>query len=210
MDKKEKAIIELEKYYFKVKIEPRIAAPDMADMIGVLIGLKPAMMGDFVEKEYEKLKISDFDRLLRNLGLKAVYFRHSFNYGDEMVSYEYFCISKKRRLAKRTKKAFEKLWSLLDENGETSYRKKWMKITKKIGKLLGYPKTAVLDFVRDTDVENEERRARMERNRYYAHSAEHEEEEFKAYDLVLNKAISLYAPKTAEVLTKNPKKRWLD
>ncbi len=52
MGEKEKAIIELEDYYFKVKIESYIAASDMADIIGVLIGLKPVMMGDFAEKEY--------------------------------------------------------------------------------------------------------------------------------------------------------------
>ena len=208
MDKK--AIIELENYYFKVKIEPVIAASDMADMIGVLIGLKPAMMGSFVLKEYEKLKISEFDELLNKLGLRRVYFRHSFNYGNEMLTYEYYCISKKLKIAKQTKEAFEKLWSLLDENGETTNERSWARTTKKIGKLLGYPKTAVLDFAKDHDIENKERIARMERNRYYAHSAKYEEEEYRAYDQVLNKAISRYAPKTAEVLTKKTKKRWLD
>ena len=49
MDKNK--IIELEDFIFKVKEKPGVAAGMMADIIGVLIDLKPAMIGDFSKNE---------------------------------------------------------------------------------------------------------------------------------------------------------------
>ena len=51
------------------------------------------------------------------------------------------------------------------------------KNTREIGKLLGYPKTAIDDFVKNDDYDDEERTKRMKRNHYYTHSAKYEERE---------------------------------
>lgn len=72
-----------------------------------------------------------------------------------------------------------------------------------------YPKTATNDFAKDDDVNDSGRIERMKRNRYYAHSAKYEEEEFRLYEQKLNRAISKLAPKTTENLTENKEKRWL-
>ena len=71
------------------------------------------------------------------------------------------------------------------------------------------PKTAIIDFIKDDDIENKDRARRMERNRYYAHSAKYEDREFRLYDQKLNMAISNFAPKTAKLFTENKEKRWL-
>ncbi|MBR5647644.1 hypothetical protein IKW73_01745 [Candidatus Saccharibacteria bacterium] len=188
-------IIELEKYIFGVVEKPGVAAGMVADIVGVLIDLKPAMIGSLSEDKR-------FEEMMDKLNLERVYFEHD--------SMKCFCASKKIKIAEKTRMAFAKLWSTMNDEGEILDRKKWVKATKRIGKLLGYPKTAVNEYVNETDLESEERMKRMERNRYYAHSAKFEEGEFNSYDRKLNKAISELAPKTAEFLSSNKEKRWLE
>lgn len=207
MDKNK--IIELENFIFRAQKEPVIAAGTMADIIGVLIDLKPAMIGDFSESEFKNIKIEEFEKLLDELGLERLFFeRHCCFDGKEIIT-EDFYISKKIKLAEQTHAAFAELWVMIDDDGEKFDRRKWAKVTKKIGKLLGYPKTAVNEFIKEDDLKNKDRIERMKRNRYYAHSAKYEDREFKMYDQKLNKAISEFAPKTTSVLTGNKEKRWL-
>ncbi len=207
MDKNK--IIELENFIFKVKEKPNVAAGTMADIIGVLIGLKPAMIGDFSKKELKNMKVEEFEKLLGELGLERIFFENCYCFNGKKVTIKDFCISKKVKLAKQTRAAFIKLWSTMDDNGEILDQRNWVKTTKKIGKLLGYPKTAIINFIKDDDLEDKDRIERMDRNRYYAHSARYEDREFKMYDQKLNKAISNFAPKTTDLLTKDEKKRWL-
>ena len=91
--------------------------------------------------------------------------------------------------------------------------KEWTKLTLKIGELLGYPKTAVLEFVSKNGdeeyVEDANRMGRIERNRYYIHSKTFEDEEFEEYDLPLISAIKQYLPRTAAIMQTDLKKRWL-
>lgn len=204
------AIIELEDLIFKVKESPRTAAEITVDIIGVLIDLKSAMMGDFGKKEFANLGLDKLKAQLGRLGLEIVFFDNSFMYGNEMVEIKSFCISKDLEVARKTRDAFVELWQTMDDDGVMLDRAGWRDATKRIGGLLGYPKTAIDSFIEEDDVHDEERMKRMERNRYYAHSAEHEEEEFRAYDQKLNRAVSDLAPKTAKVLTRNKKKRWLE
>ena len=208
MDKNK--IIELENLIYKVQEKAPVAASTMANILGVLVDLKPAMLGDFSEDELKRFKIEEFKKLLDELGLESVFFEHRYLQNGEEITLEDFCISKKKKLAERTRQAFNVLWSTIDDNGEVINQRKWVKISKKIGKLLGYPKTAIDDFAKTADADDEDRVKRMNRYRYYAHSAEHEESEFRSYDLKLNKAISEFAPKTADLFSSNKEKRWLD
>ena len=202
-------IIKIEDFIFQIKKKPLAAAGVMADIVGVLIDLKPAMIGGFEEDELKNFRFEDFDKLLDDLGLKKVYFENHYYVNGKKLTDRDFCISKKIRLAKQTHKAFVKLWSTMDNAGEILNHKKWVKTTRKIGKLLGYPKTAIKDFVKETDIDNDDRIERMKRNRYYAHSAKYENDEFRSYDQILNRALADFAPKTTALLSKNTEKRWL-
>ena len=203
------AIAELEDTLFEIKKKPETAAQTVGDIIGVLIGLKPAMIGGFEEYELDNSKIKEFDETLNELGLEKVYFENSYLLGDKKMTVKSFCISKKMSLAEQTQKAFTTLWATMDEKGTILDREKWVEATREIGELLGYPKTATEEFIKEDDLDNKDRVERMKRNRYYIHSAKHEDEEFAAYDQKLNKAISELAPKTTNVLTSKKEKRWL-
>ena len=81
-------------------------------------------------------------------------------------------------------------------------------------KLLGYPETAVLEYIKTSGdasyMKSEKRRKRMARNRYYAHSEKFENDEFRKYDLPLNQTILKYLPRIAKSMQADLKKRWLD
>ena len=133
---------------------------------------------------------------------------------DGLKWHENVFVSKNLEIAGQTHELFEQLWQTMDDFGQVFAWDEWKDVTRKIGTILGYPKTAVDDFVnlknnRDA-ISYESRLKRMERNRYYAHSAEYEEQEYREYDYKLNKAISELAPKTTDILANNQAKRWLE
>jgi hypothetical protein len=205
MDKEK--ILRLEEFAFSNVNKKDIAAHLVADVIGVLVDLKPVMMTGFAGGEIEhpaKLVV-----LLEELGLKVVIFYRKIKIEKSKVMVLYFFVSKKKSLAQKTLTEFFDLWKNMGKDDKPKSQKKWKKQTKKIGELLGYPKTAVEEFIMDIDVEDEERQKRMKRNRYYAHSKEHEDEEYEAYDKKLNEAVQEYAPKTTAQFMKNKAKKWL-
>lgn len=204
--------LELEKTFFKTLKREDIAADNVADILGVLIDLKPAMAADFGEDDFKNLDFEHFKKLIADLGLKIVFLKRPYKsaFKEEMLCY-YF-ISKDETKASSLCEQFVFLWESIDEKGNIKDKGAWVDITLKIGRLLGYPETATEEFVRlsDEDIMSETRRARMGRNRYYSHSAEYENEEFESYDKKLNQAIENYAPMTAKVLKAKTDKRWLD
>lgn len=202
-------ILELEKVIFGVLREGR-AASFMADLVGVLIGVKPTMSEFFSEKEFAKLDPQDFLELMKKLGLKCIVSYHfSYSCGRFEPSIN-FSIAKDYKKATQIKEAFELLWDSMDEFGQVINKRQWKNATKKIGKSLGYPATAVKDFLNDEDVDNPDRQARMARNRYYAHSAKHEREEFLSYDRPINLAVEKYAKRSAEILRADGGERWTE
>lgn len=62
-------------------------------------------------------------------------------------------------------------------------RNKWNEANLHVGKLLGYPETAVLEYIKTSGdasyMKSEKRRKRMARNRYYVHSGKFEDDEFR-------------------------------
>ncbi len=100
----------------------------------------------------------------------------------------------------------------MDDYGQIYAPEEWQNATIKLGKLVGYPDTAVMAFAdsaSERDINSRERAERMRRNRYYAHSAEYEEQKYETYDLKLNQAIAELAPKTAEIYANDKTKKWL-
>lgn len=206
------AIIELEKLIYQIKKRPAQAASTMSDILGVIIGLKPAAIATFYLSEMSNSSSILLAELLKRLGLEALFFKQSLIEYNKVKWVEYVFISFDQNLAIKAHNAFDELWNTMDDYGQIYAPEKWRDVTIKLGKLVGYPNTAVMAFANSAnnhDVDSKERIERMKRNRYYAHSAEHEEREYKNYDLKLNQAIAELTPKTAKLYAKDKSKRWL-
>lgn len=128
---------------------------------------------------------------------------------------EFLYISFQKRICRELKSAYELMMDSM-RNGFVVDGKEdeWTVATFKIGDLLGYPETAIIEYVsknkNELYINSEEHLARIRRNRYYAHSEVFEEAEFKEYDLPMNLAIKKYLPRTATIMAADSTKRWLD
>lgn len=195
----------------------------IACILGVLIGLKPAalLINDVLSDGRMLLDNGEFEVLLSQLNLKMVVGSVS-RFTEKIMTrktgkyqgHEFLYISLKGELCLELKRYYEEMVNLscngFAMKGE---EKEWTELTSKIGKLLGYPKTAILEFVSKNGdeeyVKDVNRMERIKRNRYYAHSEVFEDEEFEEYDLLLNLAIKQYLPHTAAIMQADSKKRWL-
>ena len=63
-------ITKLEDYIFKYKIKPSTAASMMADLIGVMIGIKPSAIGHFEAEEFSNIDPDEIFELLNQAGLR--------------------------------------------------------------------------------------------------------------------------------------------
>lgn len=183
----------------------------LAGILGVLINPKPAAL--LMNDRLDDFKLLDNQRILEILNkLGLVLIREKLHkFSDEEIEYLY--LAKTMDMCKELQKWHRKFFESVSETGEILDKKEWIEANSQIGKILGYPETATLEYIR-MQIEGIEKdnnyRSRMERNYYYMHSARYENEEFEAYDLRLNLAVNEYLPVTAEIMQANTKKRWLD
>ena len=183
----------------------------LTGVLGVLIDLKPAAL--LINDKLNDSKLLDNKRILEilnKLGVDLV--REKLNkFSNEEIEYLY--LAKTARASLELQKWHRRFFESVSEMGEILDKKEWLEANYQIGKILGYPETATLEYIR-MQIEGIEKdnnyRSRMERNYYYMHSARYENEEFEAYDLRLNLAVNEYLPVTAEIMQANIKKRWLD
>lgn len=183
----------------------------LTGVLGVLIDLKPAAL--LINDKLNESKLLDNKRILEilnKLGVDLV--REKLNkFSNEEIEYLY--LAKTARECLELQKWHREFFNSVSESGEVLDKKVWAEANYQIGKILGYPETATLEYIR-MQIEGIEKdnnyRSRMERNYYYMHSARYENEEFEAYDLRLNLAVNEYLPVTAEIMQANTKKRWLD
>ena len=183
----------------------------LTGVLGVLIDLKPAAL--LINDKLNDSKLLDNKRILEilnKLGVDLV--REKLNkFSNEEIEYLY--LAKTARECLELQKWHREFFNSVSESGEVLDKKVWAEANYQIGKILGYPETATLEYIR-MQIEGIEKdnnyRSRMERNYYYMHSARYENEEFEAYDLRLNLAVNEYLPVTAEIMQANIKKRWLD
>ena len=183
----------------------------LTGVLGVLIDLKPAAL--LINDKLNDSKLLDNKRImeiLNKLGVDLV--RERLNkFSNEEIEYLY--LAKTARVCLELQKWHREFFNSMSETGEILDKKVWTEANYQIGKILGYPETATLEYIRMQieDIEKDENyRSRMERNYYYMHSARYENEEFEAYDLKLNLAVNEYLPVTAEIMQANTKKRWLE
>ena len=183
----------------------------LTGVLGVLIDLKPAAL--LINDKLNDSKLLDNKRImeiLNKLGVDLV--RERLNkFSNEEIEYLY--LAKTARMSLELQKWHREFFNSVSESGEVLDKKVWAEANYQIGKILGYPETATLEYIR-MQIEGIEKdnnyRSRMERNYYYMHSARYENEEFEAYDLRLNLAVNKYLPVIAEIMQANIKKRWLD
>ena len=183
----------------------------LTGILGVLIVLKPAAL--LINDKNNESKLLDNKRILEilnKLGVDLV--REKLNkFSNEGIEYLY--LSKTTRVCLELQKWHREFFNCVSESGEILDKKEWIEANYQIGKILGYPETATMEYIR-MQIEGIEKddnyQSRMERNYYYMHSAKFENEEFEAYDLRLNLAVSEYLPITAEIMRANTKKRWLE
>lgn len=183
----------------------------LTGVLGILIDLKSAAL--LINDRFNNSKLLDNKRILEILSkLGVVLVRERLNkFSNEEIEYLY--LAKTARECLELQKWHREFFNSVSETGEILDKKEWIEANYQIGKILGYPETATLEYIR-MQIEGIEKdnnyRSRMERNYYYMHSARYENEEFEAYDLRLNLAVNEYLPVTAEIMQANTKKRWLD
>ena len=188
-----------------------MGASFLTGVLGVLIDLKPAAL--LINDKLNESKLLDNKRILgilNKLGVDLV--REKLNkFSNEEVEYLY--LAKTARVCLELQKWHREFFNSVSETGEILDKKMWIEANYQIGKILGYPETATLEYIK-MQIEGIEKddnyQSRMARNYYYMHSARCENEEFEAYDLRLNLAVNEYLPVTAEIMQANLKKRWLD
>jgi len=187
----------LERFLFRYSDNPNAAAETVAQIIGAFIGVKTAMEGDFSPAYSNAKTLWRFTRILSELKLEVI-----FESAQNSAGGKVFYIAKSHKKCAELQAAFRELWC----KGPSA------EVHARIGELLGYPDSAVQYFIR-AHTENgisDNHMERGSRNRFYAHSAAHEDEEFEAYEAPIYRQLTRHCPKTAKTLRSNIEKRWLD
>ena len=181
---------------YKYSARPLTAACDIADIVGVIIDIKPSSMNNLQADLVGENELWRFTKILEKLGLCVIFERRSFGGALDV----FYFVAKSHKRAANLQEAFHELWN----------KGKSKEIDTEVGTLLGYPETAVHYYSLHTDTLSEAHAERASRNRFYAHSSSHEDEEFAQYEVPIYKQIVKYCPKTAKILRSQPGKRWLD
>lgn len=224
----EKKLLELEDFLLEFYGEENIelVISEAASILGVMIGIKPAalLVNDVMEDGRMLLDGDILKNILEELGIKitigdvskfAVHKNIKRTVDSLYEGDEFIYISIDDSLCDELKKDYSVVTDLTEDGVVAEKdRNKWNEANLRVSKLLGYPETAVLEYIKtsgDTSyMKSEKRRKRMARNRYYVHSEKFEDDEFRKYDLPLNQAILKYLPRIAKIMQADLKKRWLD
>ena len=177
----------------------------MADIIGVLVDLKPAATIVFSEDELSHINIIRFFDYLKKHGLcyleyishdlRARWRRDNDYFESGITHYYHLFIAKDKETVRKAYSASKKL----DRMGELLSDEEYDKVIRDFGKILGYPETAIDCYVSFKKGELEGEELCWE---YYLHNPKHLDAEKEMYDSKLNKAILEFAPRTAKVLEK--------
>ncbi len=224
----EKKLLELEGFLLEFYGEENIGLviSVVSSILGVLIGIKPAalLVNDLMEDGRMLLDGGTLKNILEDLGIKMTignvskFAAHKNNKRTVDSLYEgdeFIYISIDDSLCDQLMENYLVVTDLIKDGVVAEKdRNEWNEANLRVGKLLGYPETAVLEYIKTSGdvsyMKSEKRRKRMARNRYYAHSEKFEDDEFRKYDLPLNQAILKYLPRIAKNMQADLKKRWLD
>lgn len=224
----EKRLLELEDFLFEFYSEENreLIISEAASILGVLIGVKPTalLVNDMMEDGRMLLDGGTLKNILEDLGIKmtigdvskfAVHKNNKRMVDSLYEGDEFIYISIDDSLCDQLMEDYLVVTDLIKDGVVAEEnRNEWNEANLRVGKLLGYPETAVLEYIKTSGdasyMKSEKRRKRMARNRYYVHSEKFEDDEFREYDLPLNQAILKYLPRVAKIMQADSKKRWLD
>lgn len=187
----------IENYLLRRLGKSESTARIIADIIGVYIGVKPCCLIAFTLDNASKIEIGKLEKLLRSFDMKCLHERH-----DDTLN---LFVSKSDKKLSEIVLSFDELWKLNYESPEKPA------IDAKIGKLLGYPETAISYYIhRDRGKSlSDAHKERIAHNRFFAHSAAHEDEEFAVFDAKIYRAMKKYTSRSAKIFESNKEKRWL-
>ena len=195
MFSRDKNLHALERFIYKHLGAREASAYLFANIVGVHINIKTAAQCEWPAAQADAKTMWLLTKKLKAIGLFALF---DAKENDNQVFY----VAKSRKRAESLRSAFQKLHN----QGATA------ETNTIIGTLLGYPASAVQYYIR-LHPENgisDNHKEMMARNRFYAHSLAHENEEFLAYEAPIYKYLSRHCPRTAKILTSDTAKRWLD
>ena len=184
---------ELDQYIMNTDVSRESMASYVADLAGVLSGVKPSALVQVLPTDLN-LDSETLYTMLTGLNLEIA---SGWEKGK-------FFISRDAETAKQLKQGFHDLW----ENNKTGDSSRKAEIDHRIGKLLGYPETAVnQDFSRERNPSLADRikgifkkRRDDTLDRHYTHSVEHAEEEFEQYEKPIHAFLDKYCPEATKVL----------
>lgn len=185
----------LERYIYRKLGLCEGAAYLFSNIIGVIIDVKPAAQCDWPLSSADAKSMWLLKQKLEALKLFVLF---GENEGDRKVFY----VAKSQKRAATLRCTFDDLHNC----GATAENQ------TEIGKLLGYPDTAIQYYIRLHPEKgiSDNHRALIERNRFYAHSVSHENEEFTVYEQPIYSYLRRHCPRTANFYKKSTEKRWLD
>ena len=215
MDEETKNTLELfDRFLTNSCARPLIAADRLSCIMGVVIGVKPACMIDFTEKDTEGMDMKVFESFLTSLGLEFIYDKTELNPEIEPSYTNTYFISKEKRTARMLFDTEHELYDHFDTDEPNAPIIKI--IHRKIGRLLGYPETATDWFLirqekLDLDeLENDEIYKDLQSFYHFIHSRNNSDEEFEEYDKPIHEAMEKYTPLSAKLMRDNAgTKRWL-
>ena len=172
-------ISKIDEYMMSDAEEPSVMARCVADLAGVAADIKPTALTSILPTDLniDNGKLAD---MIRSSGL---YITDDWKEGR-------FFVSKSPELSEKVRGMFKKLWAKEITNAEEL----------DLGRLLGYPETAVAPVISeqknvvDKFLTFFRKKKNPQLDRYYAHSLEHQEEEFEAYERPLHEYMEKHCP----------------
>lgn len=198
----------------KVHDENVILADRMANIIGVLLDIKPACIVDFFISKFNEKEAELMEKLVKDLELSCVIERNlvTLNPGEK-TELRTFYISKKLENAELLASVEHEMEQQFRENFQDPYKIK--ECHRRIGRILGYPETAIEFFLIRWDKivakEYTAEEADKESKKYFhfIHSELNAEEEFEEYDRPIHEAMEQYIPTLTKIFRDEfPEKRW--
>lgn len=196
---------QLEGFFLCRKIEetPESDLEAIAEIVGVLIGLKPTSL---LNLELSPSGLRNLQTVIADLGLFSLVEKLPVSDASSgRCPYDIF-ISKRSTTAQELRNTL-RAWQAL---GFCPGNPKDQQLSLKIGQLLGYPETAVrhVTFGPHSSDGLPCYHPGSDRDRYYIHSPDHYIDEYRRFEDILHPALLKICPTTAAVMQKDPAKNW--
>lgn len=214
-DLKIEVLRNFDQFLIKNSARPFIAADRLSCIVGVLVDVKPACIVDFSKHDVEDIRLREFEKYLKLLGLTYVYEKTNLNSDlKDVESTHSYYISKNKETVNMLLDAEHELYDLFDSAEPNSPVIKI--IHQKIGRLLGYPETATEWFlvrserINQAELDEDDIFRDLQKYHHFIHSRSNADEEFNEYDKPIHEAMEKYTPLSAKIMRENSgEKRWL-